>query len=154
PPDLPWVFPVGRLDADSEGLLILTNDSGLAVRLTEPEHRVAKVYHVTVRGTPTSATLDRLRHGIVLSDGPTRPAQVEVMEEGPVHTVLEMVLTEGRNRQIRRMCAAVGHRVRRLLRVAVGGYRLGDLPVGECRPLSAADLRRLTRAQPTGRLSS
>jgi 23S rRNA pseudouridine2605 synthase len=146
PADLPWVFPVGRLDADSEGLLLLTNDSGLAVRLTDPDHHVPKVYHVTVRGVPTAATLERLRRGIPLPDGPTRPAQVRVLGTGPDEAVLEIVLTEGRNRQIRRMCFAVGHKVRRLVRVAIGGYPLGDLAPGACRRLDAADLRRLTEA--------
>jgi 23S rRNA pseudouridine2605 synthase len=144
PADLPWIFPVGRLDADSEGLLILTNDSALAVHLTDPASHVQKVYHVTVRGAPTAAALARLRRGIVLQDGVTRPVQVQVLEAGPDRTVLEMVLTEGRNRQIRRMAAAVGHKVRRLVRVAIGGYELGDLAPGACRRLNAADLRRLT----------
>jgi 23S rRNA pseudouridine2605 synthase len=144
PPGLPWVFPVGRLDADSEGLLILTNDSNLAVRLTEPEHHVPKVYHVTIRGVPTPAALDQLRGGVPLPDGSTRPAQVRVLDTGPDCAVLEMVLTEGRNRQVRRMCAAVGHKVRRLARVAIGDFLLGDLAPGACRRLDAADCRRLT----------
>ena len=145
PAGLPWVFPAGRLDADSEGLLILTNDSGLAVYLTAPEHHVAKVYHVTVRGTPAAETLAQLRRGVELTDGLTRPAQVRVLNEGPDSTIVEMVLTEGRNRQIRRMWAAAGHRVRRLVRVAIGGLRLGDLAPGAHRRLSPAEVRRLTQ---------
>jgi 23S rRNA pseudouridine2605 synthase len=145
PVDLPWVFPVGRLDADSEGLLILTNDSSLAVRLTDPEQHIPKVYHVTVRGIPGSDTLDRLRRGIQLPDGLTRPAQVLILETGPDLAVLEVVLTEGRNRQIRRMGVAVGHKVRRLVRVAIGGYSLGNLVPGSWRRLGAADVGRLTR---------
>lgn len=143
PADLPWVFPAGRLDADSEGLLILTNDSQLAVRLTEPEQHVPKTYHVTIRGVPTAEMIQQLRAGITLDDGPTRPAVVEVLEQGPEQTVVRMVLTEGRNRQIRRMWAAQGHKVRRLIRVVIGKLPLGDLPAGQCRLLNEADVRAL-----------
>jgi 23S rRNA pseudouridine2605 synthase len=145
PPDLPWIFPAGRLDADSEGLLILTTDADLAVRLTEPEHHVPKTYHVTVAGRPAPETLDRLRHGIDLPDGRTRPARVRLLVAGDDRSVLQIILTEGRNRQIRRMAAAVGHRVRRLVRVAIGGYSLGDLAPGAYRPLDASDRERLLR---------
>jgi 23S rRNA pseudouridine2605 synthase len=146
PAGLPWVFPAGRLDADSEGLLILTNDSGLAVQLTDPAAHVPKAYHVTVRGVPTAAALDRLRRGVLLPDGLTRPARVQVLGGGPDCAVLEVVLTEGRNRQIRRMAAAVGHKVRRLVRVGIGRFKLGDLAPGACRPLNAADVRRLSES--------
>jgi 23S rRNA pseudouridine2605 synthase len=145
PPGLPWVFPAGRLDADSEGLLILTNDARLAVRLTEPGHRVPKTYHVTVEGVATDEEVQRLRGGIDLKDGRTRPAGVRVLARGAGETTLEMVLTEGRNRQIRRMWWSLGRRVRRLVRVAVGGYELGDLPAGACRELSDRDVARLLR---------
>ena len=144
PPGLPWVFPAGRLDADSEGLLVLTNDSQLAVRLTDPGRHVPKTYHVTVHGVPAPATLKRLRRGIDYGEGLTRPAGVRVLERRGESAVVEMVLTEGRNRQVRRMWAAVGHRVRRLVRVAIGGYRLGDLPPGACRTLDAEAVRQLT----------
>ena len=143
PPDLPWIFPAGRLDADSEGLLILTNDSHLAERLTEPDQHVPKIYHVTVRGTPTDEDLRQLRQGVDLSDGRTRPVQVRLLEQLPTEAIVEMVLTEGRNRQIRRMWSALGYKVRRLVRVAIGGYALGDLRSGECRRLSDADVQRL-----------
>ena len=136
PPDLPWLFPVGRLDADSEGLLILTNDSALATRLTEPKHHVPKTYHVTIGGQPTPEALEALGTGVELSDGKTRPAQVRVLRQGSKTTLLEVVLTEGRNRQIRRMVAAVGHRVKRLVRVAVGDYHLGDLAPGQYRRIA------------------
>jgi 23S rRNA pseudouridine2605 synthase len=145
PPDLPWLFPAGRLDADSEGLLILTNDSALAVRLTEPAHAIPKTYHVTLDAVPADEDLQRLRKGVLLADGVTRPARVHRLPSPIGVPVLEMVLTEGRNRQIRRMAAAIGHKVRRLVRVAVGAYQLGDLPAGSCRTLDAADLRRLLR---------
>jgi pseudouridine synthase len=140
PAGLPWVFPVGRLDADSEGLLILTNDARLAVRLTEPEHAVPKTYRVAVNGVPTEEELERLRQGVDLADGRTRPAQVRLRRRGGHRAVLEVVLTEGRNRQVRRMLAAVGYRVRRLVRMAVGGLELGDLPAGACRRLSPSEV--------------
>ncbi len=143
PPGLPWVFPVGRLDADSEGLLILTNDSALAARLTEPEHQVPKTYHVGVKGCPSEEALSKLRTGVELADGRTRPTRVRLLRQGKKTGWLEIILTEGRNRQIRRMLAAVGHSVRQLKRVAIGGYQLGDLPMGACRPLSEADCRLL-----------
>jgi pseudouridine synthase len=146
PPDLPWVFPVGRLDADSEGLLIFTNDARLAVRLTEPEHRVPKTYHVRVRGVPAAVDLERLRHGVELADGRTRPAHVRHLEErSDGTTVVEMVLTEGRNRQIRRMWATLGYRVRRLVRVAIGSFQLDDLPAGSNRILSTEEIAMLAR---------
>jgi 23S rRNA pseudouridine2605 synthase len=145
PPGLPWVFPAGRLDADSEGLLILTTDSALAVRLTDPEHAIPKTYHVTLSGRPTEAALDTLQSGVDLPDGRTRPARVRLLQAGERTSLVEVVLTEGRNRQIRRMAQAVGHKVRRLVRVAIGGYPLGDLPPGACRPLDADDRRRLLR---------
>ncbi len=139
PADLPWIFPAGRLDADSEGLLILTNDAPLALRLTDPEHHVPKTYHVTLNREPTEEALRRLRVGIELKDGPTRPVRVRVLGGN----VVEMVLTEGRNRQIRRMWVALGWRVRRLVRVAIGGLQLGELPAGNCRPLTPTEVRRL-----------
>jgi 23S rRNA pseudouridine2605 synthase len=145
PPDLPWVFPVGRLDADSEGLLILTNDSALSVQLTDPSHHVPKTYRVTVRGAPEPSVLECLRNGIRLADGLTRSAKVRLLRRRGEATVVEMVLTEGRNRQIRRMWAAVGHRVRRLMRTAIGAYSLGDLAPGACRHLSDAEIRQLTQ---------
>jgi len=143
PPGLPWVFPAGRLDADSEGLLILTNDSALAVRLTEPGEHVPKKYQVTIRGTPSAKTLDQLRRGFRLSDGPTRPCEVRVIHSGEQTTVVHMTLTEGRNRQIRRMWHTLGHRVKRLVRIGIGKYQLGNLKPGECRRLTPNDVRQL-----------
>jgi 23S rRNA pseudouridine2605 synthase len=142
PNDLPWVFPAGRLDADSEGLLIFTNDSRLSVRLTEPAHRVPKTYRVTINGPVSATILEKLRRGIMLKDGRTCPAVVEGIEETG-DSIFRMVLTEGRNRQIRRMWAAVGFRVKRLVRIAIGNYPLGDLAAGDCRLLDPQDLKRL-----------
>jgi 23S rRNA pseudouridine2605 synthase len=140
PPGLPWIFPAGRLDADSEGLLILTTDAALAVHLTAPDQHVPKTYHVTITGRPTSEALQRLRDGVELDDGSTRPAEVRVVGTRGRTTTLEVILTEGRNRQIRRMVRAVGHRVRRLVRVAIGAYRLGELAAGQIRELNEEDL--------------
>jgi 23S rRNA pseudouridine2605 synthase len=148
PPGLPWVFPAGRLDADSQGLLILTNDSSLATLITEPERHVPKTYHVRVRGCPDDEVLSRLRDGVELSDGRTRPTRVRLLRRGKTDCWLEVILTEGRNRQVRRMLAAVGHRVRSLVRVAIGEYTLGDLPAGMCRRLDETDCRLLTRVGP------
>jgi pseudouridine synthase len=143
PARLPYVFPAGRLDADSEGLLILTSDAALAVRLTDPEHHMPKTYRVTVSGRVSDEAVEQLRTGVELSDGPTRPAEVRVRRRRAESTVLEVVLTEGRNRQLRRMLAAVWHRVRRLVRTAIGGLELGDLPAGACRVLNEEEIARL-----------
>ncbi len=142
PTGLPWVFPAGRLDADSEGLLILTNDADLSVRLTEPEHHTPKTYHATLTGELTAEALDRLRGGVDLPDGRTRPARVRVLQ-GEKGALVEFILTEGRNRQVRRMAAAVGCKVRRLVRVAIGSYTLGNLVAGEYRILDENDCNKL-----------
>src|SRR5690606_7758109 len=105
------VYPVGRLDADTTGLLLLTNDGDLAYRLTHPRYEVGKVYHVTVAGTPSDAALDALRQGIRLEDGMTAPARVRLLDRGPATTRFEIEIHEGRNRQVRRMCEAVGYPV-------------------------------------------
>jgi 23S rRNA pseudouridine2605 synthase len=147
-----WVFPVGRLDRDSSGLLLLTNDHRLGHRLTDPGHEVPKTYHARVRGIPDREALQALRDGVALPDGSTtRPARVRVLgaaraAAAGAETWLEIVLTEGRNRQVRRMCAAVGHDVTVLVRVAVGALRLGDLPAGAWRRLGPAELRLLSPA--------
>ena len=140
-----WVFPVGRLDRDTSGLLILTNDHRLGERLTSPEAHVAKTYHARVAGVPDAASLRVLREGTPLGGGVlTRPAKVRVLGAARGgSTWLEIVLTEGRNRQIRRMGAAVGHEVLELVRVAVGGLALGDLGRGEWRRLDAPEIARL-----------
>lgn len=140
-----WVFPVGRLDRDSSGLLILTNDHRLGQRLTDPDHHVPKTYHVLVAGVPDAETLRALREGVPLGDGTvSRPARVRALGAARGGQAwLEVVLTEGKNRQVRRMCASVGHEVQGLVRVAIGGLGLGDLAPGRWRPLSASEVRRL-----------
>ena len=147
-----WVFPVGRLDRDSAGLLVLTNDHRLGERLTSPAAHVPKTYHVRVRGVPDPAALRALAEGIPLDDGLTRPAGVRVLGAVRDGTLwLEVTLTEGRNRQLRRMCAAVGHDVLDLVRVGIGGLALGDLAPGHWRRLGRDDITRLTRDPDRGR---
>ncbi len=143
PPGLPWVFPAGRLDADSEGLLIFTTDSALAEALTDPDQHVPKTYHVTISGRLTLEEVQQLYEGIELADGRTRPVHAGLIGGGGKPAVVEMILTEGRNRQIRRMMRTLGHRVRRLVRVAIGAFELGDLPPGELRELTEAEVNRL-----------
>jgi 23S rRNA pseudouridine2605 synthase len=144
-PDDPRVFPVGRLDADSEGLLLLTNDGDLTFRLTHPSFGVEKEYVVDVVGTPKPGTLKRLREGIDLDDGRTAPARVSLLGDG----TLRVVIHEGRNRQVRRMGEAVGHPVRRLVRTRIGPLRVGTLRPGEWRQLDIDEVRALERAVQT-----
>ena len=134
------VFPVGRLDRYSEGLVLLTNDGELANRLTHPRYGHRRRYLVTVAGTLARGDLVRLRTGVVIGDRRTQPAQVKVRSQSGGETVLDMVLREGRNRQIRRMLAACGKRVTRLLRVEFAGIGLGDLRSGQSRLLDPTDL--------------
>jgi 23S rRNA pseudouridine2605 synthase len=141
-PAAPRVYPVGRLDADTEGLLVLTNDGELAHRLTHPSFGVEKEYLAEVTGTPSRGALRRLREGVELEDGPTAPARVSLVGD---HT-LRITIHEGRNRQVRRMCEAVGHPVRRLVRVRIGPLADRRLPPGEWRPLTQAEVRALERA--------
>jgi len=149
-PDLPWLFPVGRLDRDSSGLLILTNDHRLAHALTDPASGIQKTYHVRVAGLLDDAALGPLRAGLTLDDGTqTRPAAVRLLGATRAgETWLEVALREGRYRQVRRMCGTIGHPVRQLVRVAIGGLFLGDLPLGALRRLEAADVRRLRLPAP------
>ena len=137
------LYPVGRLDADSTGLILLTNDGELAERLTHPRYRVEKTYRATVAppGVADSA-LDHLRGGVALQDGVTYPAKVRLVEPG----LLEVVISEGRKRQVRRMIEAVGHRVIALERVAFGPLTLDRLPEGESRRLTTAEVDRLRAA--------
>ena len=141
-PEQPRVFPVGRLDLESEGLLILTNDGELTFRLTHPSFGVPKEYLVQVEGEPTSGDVRRLREGVELDDGPTAPARVSVVAP----SLLRMVIHEGRNRQIRRMCDAVGHPVLRLVRTRIGTLTDPSLGPGAYRPLSIDEVRTLAAA--------
>ena len=131
------VYPVGRLDRDSEGLLILTDDGDLAQRLTHPSHAVPKTYRVTVRGEVSLEQLERFRAGVVLDDGEkTQPAGVTVQKEGEGKTVLHVTITEGKNREIRRICEVLGLEVMLLKRISEGAVSIGHLEPGEYRPMS------------------
>lgn len=136
------VFPVGRLDMNSEGLLLLTNDGRLAHLLMHPSHGVEKEYLVRVDGDPSPTNIRRLREGIVLEDGVTAPARVNRISDG----VLRIVIHEGRNRQVRRMCEAIGHEVLRLVRTRIGPIHDAKLAPGQCRALSTSEVKKLMDA--------
>ena len=145
--NVPHVYPAGRLDRDSEGLLILTDDGALQARIASPQHKTPKTYVVQVEGEPDPASLDQLRSGVVLNDGPTRPACADRIappslwpRDPPVRfrksvadSWLQITITEGRNRQVRRMTAAVGYPTLRLVRLRIGAWELGDLAPGAWR---------------------
>ena len=140
------LYPVGRLDADSTGLILVTNDGDLAQRLTHPSFEVPRTYRATVRPVPVpERALRTLREGVDLDDGRTAPAQVRQVKPG----VLELTIHEGRNHQVKRMCEAVGHRVNTLQRIRFGPLRLDDLPEGAHRRLKAAEVENLRRS-PSG----
>ena len=158
--NVPGVYAAGRLDRDSEGLMILTSDGVLASRITDPRHKLPKVYWVQVERIPEEVALDRLRRGVVLSGRRTRPANVRLLPREPslserpvpirvrktVPTAwLEIVLKEGMNRQVRRMTALVGHPTLRLVRVAIGPLKLGELAAGRWRPITAQEQAELDR---------
>ena len=134
------LFPVGRLDLNSEGLLLLTNDGDLAFRLTHPKHKILKTYMVVVRGLTDTEAIWKLRQGVELEDGKTRPATVRIIERGVGRTTLSIAIGEGRKRQIRRMCQAVGHQVLSLTRTEIGPVKLGDLKPGQARKLTRQEL--------------
>ncbi len=140
------LFPVGRLDFDAEGLLLVTNDGELAYRLLHPRFGILRVYEAEVEGHVNPAELGRFRQGVVLEDGVAKPANVHWLRRTRTTTWLRLTFTEGRYREVKRFCAALGHRVVRLRRVQFGPLRLGRLAPGALRPLSAAELRRLHAA--------
>ncbi len=144
-PDQQRLFTVGRLDKSSEGLILITNDGDLANRLAHPRYGVEKVYHVEVAGRPEPEHLRQLRHGVRLAETMVKASKVEIKRKRPQSTLLEITLREGRNREIRRMLAGVGHKVLRLKRVAIGPLRLGDLPTGAYRDLTSGELTALRR---------
>ncbi len=145
-PAEPRVYPVGRLDRDSAGLLILTNDGDLTLRLTHPRYGVEKVYSVLVEGLVSSGALGRLRAGVDLEDGPARAAAARIVDRSGDATLLEITMTEGRNREVRRLCEAVGHPVTHLFRNAIGPLTDPDLEAGEYRALTPAEVRTLYSA--------
>jgi len=143
PPGVGRVFSVGRLDIASEGLILVTNDGELANQLTHPRHGVEKTYEVQVAGHLDVEMLGKLRKGVHLAEGFTQVVNVRIKSRRKNGTILEMVLDEGRNREIRRLFAKVGHRVQRLTRIAVGPIRLGEMPKGASRRLTPAEVRKL-----------
>lgn len=157
---VPNVYPVGRLDRDSEGLLILTDDGRLANRLADPKFDHPKTYWAQVERIPTDDAIAALKRGVILNDGITKPAGARILEVEPVLPErpvpirfrknvptcwIELILREGRNRQVRRMTAAVGYPSLRLVRTAIGSITLGDLQPGEWRDLDEAEMRRLAK---------
>ena len=141
------LFPVGRLDKDSEGLLLMTNDGALANALMHPASHIAKVYRVTLRGAVSDEQRDKLSTGMLLDGRRTQPIELRVLLEEPGRTVLQLTLREGRNRQIRRMCEALNLEVARLKRTAIGPVKLGVLPAGQWRELTAQEVQRLSSAR-------
>ncbi len=145
-PDYPRVWPVGRLDRVSEGLIMLSNDGELTNLVTHPRYGIAKTYRVLVEGVPRAATVRRLTRGVDLGDGPARAQQARLVARTAREAQLELVMNEGRNREIRRMMEAVGHPVRRLVRISIGPLRDGRLRPGQWRKLSTREVAALYRA--------
>ncbi len=134
-----FVGTVGRLDQDTSGLLLLTNDNAFAERVTNPGHEIPKTYLVKTSTLLSEGDLERLRNGVELSDGPTRPAQVKRIRDSAKYTFIELTITEGRNRQVRRMIEAVGGKVLKLVRTAIGPIQIGSLEIGKWRVLADAE---------------
>ena len=135
-----WVIPVGRLDQDTSGLLLLTSDTRFAERVTNPDYKVPKTYLVKASTLLSDEQLQSLRDGVVLSDGPTQPAHVERVRDSTKYSFVEITLHEGRNRQVRRMLEAVDSKVLKLVRVGIGRVRIGDLPIGKWREFGPREL--------------
>ena len=141
-----WVVPVGRLDQDTSGLLLLTSDTRFAEHVTNPDYKVPKTYLVKASTLLSDQQLDQLREGVVLNDGPTQPAQVTRVRDSAKYSFIEITIHEGRNRQIRRMMEAIGSKVLKLIRIAIGALRIGDLPIGQYRELTPAEVNLLASA--------
>lgn len=137
------LFPVGRLDEDSHGLILLTNDGALAQRLTHPKFHLPKTYHLVIQGMVSDYQLDKLQHGIWLKEGKTLPTKVKILASKDNRTTLEMILFEGRNRQIRRMCGKLNLQLLDLARIAIGQVKLGSLKLGESRALTTEEVESL-----------
>jgi 23S rRNA pseudouridine2605 synthase len=138
-----WVVPVGRLDLDTTGLLIMTNDTEFAEHMTNPEYKVPKTYQAKCAGPLSDGQIARLAAGVALNDGPTRPALVKRLRDSTKYTHIELTLREGRNRQVRRMLEAIDSKVLELVRVAIGPVRIRDLQIGKWRRLTEAEVRGL-----------
>jgi 23S rRNA pseudouridine2605 synthase len=145
-----WVVPVGRLDQDTSGLLLLSSDTRFAERVTNPDYKVPKTYLVKASTLLSDQQLQQLREGVVLSDGPTAPAQVKRVRDSAKYSFIEITIHEGRNRQVRRMLEAIGSKVLKLVRTAIGGLHIGDLSIGRYRELTPAEVTLLGAANPSG----
>lgn len=141
------VYPVGRLDYDSEGLLLLTNDGDITYSLTHPKHGIQKTYLALVLGIPSKEKIAQLRKGVLLEDGPTAPAEVRPMSKIDGNALLEIKIHEGRNRQVRRMCESIGHPVMNLQRIKVGSLELEGIPLGQYRHLTKEEVDKLKKVQ-------
>src|SRR4051794_39609206 len=150
PPDVPRTFSVGRLDMETEGLILVTNDGDLANGLTHPRHGIEKIYQVQVAGKMEPDVLAQLKRGVHLAEGFAHVKHVRIKSSRTRSTILEMVLDEGRNREVRRLLARVGHKVQKLKRIAVGPVRLGELPSGAVRPLNNKEVTALKEAVARG----
>lgn len=139
------IFAVGRLDVDTEGLLLLTNNGDLAYRITHPKYNVRKVYHALVEGIPSEDSLNQLRHGVLLDDGMTAPARVRLLRVRKQTAWVELKIVEGRKREVRRMGEFIGHPVLELKRVAIDRLQLGNLKIGQWRDLTAPEIEQLKR---------
>jgi len=148
-----WVVPVGRLDLDTSGLLLLTSDTGFAERVTNPDYKVSKTYLVKSSTLLSDEQLRQLRSGVALSDGPTQPAEVKRVRDSAQYSFIEITLHEGRNRQVRRMIEAIGSKVLKLVRIEIGGLRIGDLPIGRYRELTPAEVALLAKGTGVQRAS-
>ncbi len=144
--EFPALYPLGRLDYDTTGLLLFSTDGELGNAVLHPSHHVDKTYRALVKGKPSEAALDRLRSGVVLDDGPTQPAEVRLAGRKGKNAYVEIIIHEGRKRQVKRMCEAIGHPVLQLHRVSFGPLELGDLPEGKYRVLSEQEVAALERA--------
>lgn len=150
PSAIGWIFPMGRLDLDTSGLLLMTNDSQFSESVMNPRFHVPRTYRVLAAGPLDASAIDQLRNGVELDDGPTRPAIVSDPRDEAGGTSLELTITEGRNRQVRRMIEKVGGEVVRLERLSIGDVQLGDLPPGGLRPLTPAEVQSLRNAAASG----
>lgn len=139
-----WVVPVGRLDQDTSGLLLLTNDTRFAELVTNPDYKIPKTYLVKTSTRLADEQIEQLKTGVILSDGPTQPAIVKRLRDSAKYSFIEIIIREGRNRQVRRMIEAIGSKVLKLVRTEIGGVPIGDLPIGKFRELTAAEIKMLT----------